>query len=157
MFLATTIVSKQMHIKWQLSIILLLLVVGAEIGPKTVWPPSSSLCYYVILSPSCPQTLRHGLPCDRSCIFSVIVPLFHMLASCPRSYNSRSSVACVDSCLIECGALTFLFALIIGVDFISARDEGPLPPSPHTCLPLNCVNSAQEVPLSRDRKSLNDM
>lgn len=36
---------------------------------------------------------------------------------------------------MKCWALTFLFALIIGVDFIIALFNGPLLPSPHVCPP----------------------
>lgn len=62
--------------------------------------------------------------------FSIIAQLLHRLALCPQSCKSCDYAAYVDSCLIECWAPTFLFALIVGVDFIIVLDKGPLPLSP---------------------------
>lgn len=87
-------------------------------------------------------------------LLSIIVQLLHRLALCSHSCKFCDCAIYVDSCLIECWAVTFLFALIIGVDFIIAMDTGPLPPSPHMCVFPKYFHSSQKVILPRDRKIL---
>lgn len=90
-------------------------------------------------------------------LFSIIVQFLHWFDLCFQSCKSCDYIACVDSYLVECWALTFLFALIIVVNFIIALDKGPLPLSPHICVLSKCVHSGQKVIFSWHRKILKDM
>lgn len=65
-------------------------------------------------------------------LLSIIVQLLHRVSLCSQSCKFS------DCSLIEYWSLVFLFALIIGVDFIFALHNCPLPPSPCVCPPKVC-------------------
>ena len=125
-----------------------------EIWPKSIWPQSSSACYYVIFF--FPYSMRYwNMYCLMILItlFSIIVQLSHRLALCSQSCKFCVYANYVDSCLIECWAMT-LFCTNHWDWFHYCNGTSSLPPSSHMCVFPNCVHSGQKVILLRDRKTL---
>lgn len=125
-----------------------------EIWPKSIWPQSSSACYYVIFF--FPYSMSYwNMYCLMILItlFSIIVQLSHRLALCSQSCKFCVYANYVDFCLIECWAMT-LFCTNHWDWFYYCNGTSSLPPSSHMCVFLNCVHSGQKVILLRDRKIL---